>query len=168
MAVLSVWTDFRTNDFVIRARFVRHSAETFIYSFLLREIIGHSMCTNLTQWWEKTVPYALIVLLILNIELFQSWWGSTRYWPLLLDRKFQSRNRNKEGMEGVRASNGARRGKKWGGQIVRLLLIIGEGANSSHPMKKLLEGCYPIIISSSRLLLLQGSEVAWLFHSEFD
>ena len=42
---------------------------------------------------------------------------------------------------------------------VRLILIIDEGANSSHPMKKLLEGCYPITISSSCLLLLQGSGV---------
>ena len=42
-------------------------------------------------------------------------------------------------------------------QRVNLILIIG-----SHPMKKFLEGCYPITISPSCLLLLQGSGVAWL------
>ena len=34
----------------------------------------------------------------------------------------------------------------------------------SHPMKKLQEGCYAITISSSRLVLLQGSGLAWLFN----
>ena len=34
----------------------------------------------------------------------------------------------------------------------------------SHSMKKLLEGCYPITISSSRLIFLQRSGLAWLFY----